>query len=116
MAKPSFRFAVPLLAVWLLLGMAGSFEPVSAQEGSTPGDATAGDTAATDEKPTDAPTHGLFQIIFAGGWIGLAVLVALLGALGPVWWDDLIGQSWSLVVLIPLLWPTVLFLAVRGMD
>lgn len=49
----------------------------------------------------------------------VALVLAVLGgmaAVGPEWWDEMMGESWSLVVLIPLLWPTILFLAIRGMD
>lgn len=51
--------------------------------------------------------------------LNVALVLGVLGtmaALGPAWWDDLMAEEWSLVVLIPLLWPTVLFLAVRGID
>ena len=51
--------------------------------------------------------------------VNVALIIAVLGALaavGPTWWDDLMAQPWSWAVVIPMLWPTVLFLAVRGVD
>lgn len=51
--------------------------------------------------------------------VNVALAVAVVGglsAVGPQWWDDLMAQPWSQVVLIPLLWPTIVFLALRGLD
>jgi hypothetical protein len=51
--------------------------------------------------------------------VNVAVIVATLGALGavdPPWWQELGDRSWSRFVVVPLLWPTALFLALRGVD
>ena len=73
MARTSYRIAVSSLAVWLLVATA---LPVSAQDGPAPDV-----TAASENDPagdgSNTPTHGLFEIIFAGGWIGLLIILLL---------------------------------------
>lgn len=60
-------------------------------------------------------TLPLVIVLAANVAVALATAGAL-SAIGPAWWDDLVAQPWGLVVLIPLLWPTILFLALRGFD
>ena len=55
-------------------------------------------------------------VVVAVNVVAALVVVGVLSALAPPWWEALMDQSWNLVVLIPLLWPTIAFLAVRGID
>lgn len=51
--------------------------------------------------------------------VNVALILIVLGgmaAVGPAWWDDLMAQPWGQVVVVPLLWPTIVFLALRGVD
>lgn len=43
------------------------------------------------------------------------VVLALVDQHGPGWWAEL-KPSWQRVAAIPLLWPTAVFLAFRGVD
>ena len=46
----------------------------------------------------------------------ILVAIAALDALGPTWWDELRSQPWGGAVIVPMLWPTILFLLLRGID
>lgn len=51
--------------------------------------------------------------------LNVALIIATMGALaavGPPAWDELMDQTWGLVVLVPMLWPTIVFLGLRGMH
>lgn len=47
--------------------------------------------------------------------VALVALAALEAADAP-WWDEVTSQPWGTLVIVPLLWPTILFLALRGLD
>lgn len=47
---------------------------------------------------------------------GILVVLGAMAAVGPDWWDGLLDRPWGRFVVVPLLWPTVAFLAVRGLD
>lgn len=47
---------------------------------------------------------------------GILVALGAMAAVGPDWWDRLVDRPWGRFVMVPLLWPTVGFLAVRGLD
>lgn len=47
---------------------------------------------------------------------GILATFGALGAVDPPWWADLHDHDWSLGIVIPMLWPTGLFLALRGID
>lgn len=48
----------------------------------------------------------------------VAILAALsaLDALEPTWWVGLRAEPWATVVVVPMLWPTILFLLLRGTE
>jgi len=51
--------------------------------------------------------------------VNVAVAVGLLAAIDAMdlaWWEQIQEQSWDQFVLVPLLWPTIAFLALRGLD
>jgi hypothetical protein len=46
--------------------------------------------------------------------VAILVAVSALDALEPTWWVGLRAEPWATALVVPMLWPTVLFLAVRG--
>ncbi len=46
----------------------------------------------------------------------ILVTFAALGAIEPAWWVALRSEAWADVVIVPMLWPTILFLLLRGID
>ena len=46
--------------------------------------------------------------------VAILVAVRALDALAPTWWVGLRAEPWATALVVPMLWPTVLFLAVRG--
>ena len=82
--------------------------------------ATRGEQPALGRNPRGTWSRRLrslpLVVVLAANVAGALAFLGAMAALGPEWWDDLMDQSWNVAVVIPLLWPTILFLAVRGLD
>ena len=55
-------------------------------------------------------------LVMAANVAFVGAVVGGLAALDPPWWEELRRQSWSSFLVVPLFWPTVAFLALRGID
>jgi len=86
--------------------------------------------ASSDQSSSDRPALGreprsrrqrrlrqipLVLVLVVNVAVAIAVLAGL-DALELPWWQEIQDQPWDQFVIVPLLWPTIAFLALKGVD